>query len=386
MCLATATLGTPRDEQIIDGLRDEYKKSFMLHYNFPPFSVGEIRPIRGPGRREIGHGALAEKSLQAVMPDKDDFPYTVRLVADILESNGSTSQAAVTGGALALMDAGVPIKAPVAGISIGMVSDENEYKLLTDIMGEEDFHGDMDFKVAGTREGITGIQLDMKARGIPQDRIEATLAQAKRARGKIIDAMEKIIAQPREDISRFAPRMLTIQIDSEKIGKVIGPGGKTINRIQDETGATIDIEEDGTIYIACSEAAGAEEAMRQVEGLTAEAQLDRVYKGKVVSIRDFGAFIEILPGQDALCHVSDLDVSYVKHPGDVVNVGDEIEVKCINIDDQGRVKVSRKALMQDRGEGEEEGEGSSGSDRGKRGGGGGRRRGGGKGRNRDRRD
>ncbi len=379
MCLATCTLGTPRDEQIIDGLRDEYKKNFMLHYNFPPFSVGEIRPIRGPGRREIGHGALAEKSIQAVMPERDDFPYTVRLVADIMESNGSTSQAAVTGGSLALMDAGVPIKAPVAGISIGMVSEGDEYCLLTDIMGEEDFHGDMDFKVAGTRSGITGIQLDMKARGIPQDRIEATLAQAKRARGKIIDAIERVIQQPREEISQYAPRMLTIQINSDKIGKVIGPGGKTINRIQEETGATIDIEDDGTIYIACSEAAGAEAALREVEGLTAEAKVGKVYKGKVVSIRDFGAFIEILPGQDALCHVSDLDVSYVKNPADVVNIGDEIEVKCTNIDDQGRVKVSRKALLS----GDEESDddsGSSGGDRKRSGGGGGR---GGRGNRRD---
>jgi polyribonucleotide nucleotidyltransferase len=381
MCLATCTLGTPRDEQIIDGLRDEYKKNFMLHYNFPPFSVGEIRPIRGPGRREIGHGALAEKSLQAVMPDRDTFPYTVRLVADIMESNGSTSQAAVTGGSLALMDAGVPIKAPVAGISIGMVSDADEYCLLTDIMGEEDFHGDMDFKVAGTRTGITGIQLDMKARGITQDRIEATLEQAKRARNKIIDAMERVIAQPREEISKFAPRMLTIQIDTDKIGKVIGPGGKTINRIQEETGATIDIEEDGTIYIACSDAQGAEDAMREVEGLTAEAQVGKVYKGKVVSIRDFGAFIEILPGQDALCHVSDLDVSYVKNPADVVNVGDEIEVKCTNIDDQGRVKVSRKALLAgDDDEGDSSDSSNRGGDRKRSGRGGGR---GGRGRNRD---
>jgi polyribonucleotide nucleotidyltransferase len=246
-------------------------------------------------------------------------------------------------------------------------------------MGEEDFHGDMDFKVAGTRTGITGIQLDMKARGIAQDRIEATLAQAKRARGKIIDAIERVIEQPRQEISKYAPRMLTIQIDTDKIGKVIGPGGKTINRIQEETGATIDIEEDGTIYIACSEAAGAEAALREVEGLTAEAKVGKVYKGKVVSIRDFGAFIEILPGQDALCHVSDLDVSYVKNPADVVNIGDEIEVKCTNIDDQGRVKVSRKALLS----GDEESDdnsGSSGGDRKRSGRGGGR---GGRGNRRD---
>jgi polyribonucleotide nucleotidyltransferase len=345
MSLATVTLGTPRDEQIIDGLRDEYKKSFMLHYNFPPFSVGEIRPIRGPGRREIGHGALAEKSLQAVMPGREDFPYTVRVVADILESNGSTSQAAVTGGCLALMDAGVPIRATVAGISIGMVSDGDDYVLLTDIMGEEDFHGDMDFKVAGSRDGITGIQLDMKAPGIAQDRVAATLDQARQARCTIIDAMEQALSGPREDISQYAPRLLTIMIDPEKIGKVIGPGGKMINRIQDETGATIDIEDDGTIFIASSDAEGAESARKWIEDLTAEAKVGTIYEGKVVSIRDFGAFIEVLPGQDALCHVSDLDTSYVKNPGDVVSVGDTVKVKCINVDDQGRIKVSRKALM-----------------------------------------
>ncbi len=365
MSLATVTLGTPRDEQIIDGLRDEYKKSFMLHYNFPPFSVGEIRPIRGPGRREIGHGALAEKSLQAVMPGREDFPYTVRVVADILESNGSTSQAAVTGGCLALMDAGVPIRATVAGISIGMVSDGDDYVLLTDIMGEEDFHGDMDFKVAGSRDGITGIQLDMKAPGIAQDRVVATLDQARDARCTIIDAMEQALSGPRKDISQYAPRLLTIMIDPEKIGKVIGPGGKMINRIQDETGATIDIEDDGTIFIASSDAEGAESARKWIEDLTAEAKVGAIYEGKVVSIRDFGAFIEVLPGQDALCHVSDLDTSYVKNPGDVVSVGDTVKVKCINVDDQGRIKVSRKALM-DGGEEDSDDGGDKGGDSRKR--------------------
>ncbi len=345
--LVTATLGTPRDEQIIDGLRDEYKKRFLLHYNFPPFSVGEIRPIRGPGRREIGHGALAEKSIEAVMPPVEDFPYTVRLVADIMESNGSTSQAAVCGATLALMDAGVPIKAPVAGISVGMVEEDGQYLLLTDIVGEEDFHGDMDFKVAGTAEGITGIQLDMKARGICQDRIVETLAQAQAARMKILEAMTSVIATPNAELSEHAPRMLTIKINPEKIGKVIGPGGKTINKIQDETGAKIDIEEDGTIFISSVGGDGAERARDEVAGLTAEVEVGKVYKGKVVSIRDFGAFIEILPGQDGLCHVSELDSAYVKDVNDVCAVGDEMEVKVIAIDNQGRVKLSRKALMGD---------------------------------------
>ncbi len=345
--LATATLGTPRDQQIIDGLLEEYKKPFMLHYNFPPFSVGEIRPIRGPSRRDIGHGALAEKSLRTVFPPPEEFPYTVRVVADILESNGSTSQAAVCGGTMALMDAGVPIKAPVAGISIGMVSNTDKYILLTDIMGEEDFHGDMDFKVAGTCNGITAIQLDMKARGISQDRIVETLQRAKEAREKLLDEMAKVLPAPREEINRYAPRMLTIKIDPEKIGKVIGPGGKMINKIQDETGATIDIENDGTIFIACAEGEGAEDAKRRIELLTEEAVVGNIYEGKVVSIRDFGAFIEILPGQDGLCHVSELDEKFVKNVNDVCKVGDTIKTKVIAIDDQGRVKLSRKALLRD---------------------------------------
>jgi polyribonucleotide nucleotidyltransferase len=347
MALVTATLGTPRDAQIVEGLAEEVKRRFMLHYNFPPFSVGEIRPIRGPGRREIGHGALAEKSLEAVMPSQDDFPYTVRVVADIMESNGSTSQAAVSGGALALMDAGVPIKAAVAGISVGMVSEGDKYVLLTDIIGEEDFHGDMDFKIAGTAKGITGIQLDMKAKGIPQDRIVETLAQAHTGRLFILDEMAKVLAKPRPEISQFAPRMLTIKINPEKIGKVIGPGGKVINKIQDETGATIDIEEDGTIFIACANAEGAEAAKMAVAGLTQEVSVGSVYNGTVVSIREFGAFIEILPGQDGLCHVSELDEKYVKNVNDVVKVGDTLRVKVISIDDQGRVKLSRKAVQKE---------------------------------------
>jgi len=355
--LVTATLGTPRDEQVIDGLLDEYKKKFMLHYNFPPFCVGEIRPIRGPGRREIGHGALAEKSLQYVMPDIEDFPYTVRVVADMLESNGSTSMATVCGATLSLMDAGVPITAPVAGISIGMVHDEDDpdrYVLLTDIMGEEDFHGDMDFKVAGTAKGITGIQLDMKARGIVHERMRATLQQAKEARRVLLETITGAIPEPRAELSEYAPRLLILRIETDKIGKVIGPGGKTINRIQEETGATIDVENDGTIYIGCADAGGAEAAKAEIEGLTAEAEMGKIYTGKVVSITDFGAFIEILPGQDGLCHVSELSSDYVKKVTDVVNLGDTIDVKVINIDDQGRVKLSRKVLL-----GEKDGEGSS---------------------------
>lgn len=345
--LATVTLGTPRDQQIIDGLLEEYKKPFMLHYNFPPFSVGEIRPLRGPGRRDIGHGALAEKSLEPVLPSNDEFPYTVRVVSEILESNGSSSMASVCSATLALMDAGVPIKAPVAGISIGMVTEGDQQLLLTDIVGEEDYHGDMDFKVAGTRNGITGIQLDMKARGLPQAKMAEVLEQARQARLHILDEMAKAIATPREEISEYAPRMLTTKIAPDKIGKLIGPGGKTIKKIQEETGANIDIEEDGTVFISCADSDGALAALAAVDGIVAEAELNRIYAGKVVSIRDFGAFIELFPGQDGLCHVSELDTAYVKNVEDVCKVGDVMRVKVINIDDQGRVKLSRKAAMQE---------------------------------------
>jgi polyribonucleotide nucleotidyltransferase len=345
--LVTTTLGTSRDEQIIDGLADEYSKKFMLHYNFPPFSVGELRPIRSPGRREIGHGALAEKSLEAVLPKPDDFAYTIRLVSDVMESNGSTSMATVCGGTLSLMDAGVPITAPVAGISIGMVSDEKRYVLLTDIIGEEDFHGDMDFKVAGTAKGITGIQLDLKAGGITQQQVVEAIEKARVARLFILGEMAKVLPAPRPAISQYAPRLLTIKINPEKIGKVIGPGGKMINKIQEETGATIDIENDGTVSIACIDAAGAEAAKNAVEALTEEVKIGRIYTGKVVSIREFGAFVEIMPGQDGLCHVSELDEKYVKNVADACKLGDVMKVKVIAVDDQGRVKLSRKAAMKE---------------------------------------
>ncbi len=371
--LTAATLGTPRDQQVVDGLQEEYHKSFMLHYNMPPFSVGEIRPIRGPGRREIGHGALAEKSLEYVMPSDEQFPYTVRLVSDILESNGSTSMATVCGGTLALMDAGVPISAPVAGISIGMVCEDDRCELLTDIIGEEDFHGDMDFKVAGTENGITGIQLDMKAPCIAQDQIVKSLEQARKARLDILSQMKQVLPEPRSELNRYAPRMLMVKIDPEKIGKVIGPGGKTINRIQTDTGASVDIEDDGTVFISSVDAEKAEAARDAVNALTEEVELGKLYTGKVVSVRDFGAFVEVLPGQDGLCHVSELSEGYVKDVSEVCKVGDELTVKVINIDDQGRVKVSRKAaILQQEGRTEESGGGKGG----RGGGGGGRHKGG----------
>jgi polyribonucleotide nucleotidyltransferase len=349
--LVTTTLGTVSDEQRVDGLVDEYSKKFMLDYNFPPFSVGECRPIRGPGRREIGHGALAERSLKAVIPGPDKFPYTIRVVSDILESNGSSSMASVCGGTLSLMDAGVPISDAVAGISIGLVKEPDRFILLTDIMGDEDHFGDMDFKVAGTLRGVTGIQLDLKIDGIGEDIIRATLEQASQARREILRNMLSTIRQPRTAISSFAPRLITVQINPEKIGMLIGPGGKTIKAIQESTGAKIDIDDDGTVFISHMDAAGAEAAKAKVEALTEEVRVGKVYEGRVTSIKDFGAFIEILPGRDGLCHISELDDKYVDKVDSVVKIGDKIQVKVIAIDEQDRVKLSRKALLREQNKG-----------------------------------
>jgi len=347
--MVSCTLGTSRDEQIVDGLLPEYSKRFTLHYNFPPFCTGEAGRIMGPGRREIGHGALAERSLVGVLPDAEEFPYTVRLVSDITESNGSSSMASVCGGCLALMDAGVPIKSTVAGISVGRVSDgEGKIIRITDIIGEEDFFGDMDFKVSGSRDGITGIQLDLKARGLDIDEIEATFEQARQARIKIIDQMEAVIAKPREEISKYAPRIITIQISPEKIGKLIGPGGKTIRSIQERTGAQIDVDEDGTVFISTADGEAAEEARAEVEALCEEVKVGTVYTGKVVSIRDFGCFVELAPGTDGMVHISELSSEFVKNINDVVSAGDMITVKVISIDDQGRIRLSRKAVEKDK--------------------------------------
>ncbi len=345
--LVTTTLGTPSDEQRVDGLMDEYSKKFMLDYNFPPFSVGECKPIRGPGRREIGHGALAERSLKAVIPSPEKFPYTIRVVSDILESNGSSSMASVCGGTLSLMDAGVPISNPVAGISIGLVKEADKFTLLTDIMGDEDHYGDMDFKIAGTGRGITGIQLDLKIAGINEEIIRATLEQAREARREILKAMLSTLRQPRAEVSRTAPRILQIRINPEKIGLLIGPGGKTIKGIQESTGAKIDIDDDGTVYISHSEAVGAEKAKAKVEALTEEVRIGKVYEGRVTSVKDFGAFIEILPGRDGLCHISELDDKFVDKVENVCKVGDMLQVKVIAIDDQDRVKLSRKVLLRE---------------------------------------
>ena len=345
--MVTTTLGTASDEQIIDDLVEEYSKKFLLHYNFPNFCVGEVRRIGPPGRREIGHGALAERSLEAVLPSPDDFPYTIRLVGDILESNGSSSMATVCGGTLALMDAGVPIKAPVAGISIGMVEEDGEAVLFSDILGEEDAFGDMDFKVAGTRAGITGVQVDIKAEGLKFDLMEQALELAKAARLHILDIMDQVIDKPRPEISPYAPRLLMLKINPEKIGKLIGPGGRSVRAIQSDTGAQIDIEDDGTVFISCVDAEKAQKAYDLVQAMTEDIEIGRIYSGKVASVKDFGAFVEIQEGQDGLCHISELDDAYVRSVGDVVKVGDEVRVKVIAIDDQGRVKLSRKAAMKE---------------------------------------
>ncbi len=345
--LVTVTLGTSEDEQVIDGLMEEYSKKFMLDYNFPPFSVGEIRPIRGPGRREIGHGALAERALAQVMPVVEDFPYTVRVVSDILESNGSSSMATVCGGTLALMDAGVPIAAPVAGISIGMVHNDQKTVYLTDIIGEEDHFGDMDFKVAGTKEGITAIQLDLKMKGISYEQISETFERAKAARLKIIDKITSVISEPRANISEHAPCLMTVKIDPEKIGKIIGPGGKNIRKLQEETGATIEIEDDGMIYLSSIGQEAARKAKEAIEKLVEEVQVGKIYTGRVTAIKDFGAFVEVLPGTEGLCHISELSDKYVNSVTDICNVGDTITVKVIGIDDQGRIKLSARAAAEE---------------------------------------
>ncbi len=343
--LATITLGTARDTQRVDGLFDEYQKRFMLDYNFPSYSVGECRPIRGPGRREIGHGALAERSVASVIPSEEKFPYTIRVISDIMESNGSSSMASVCSATLSLMDAGVPITQPVAGISIGLVKEQDRFELLTDIMGDEDHFGDMDFKVAGTQKGVTGIQLDLKIAGINEEIIRKTLEQARKARIELLKTMLTGIRRPRSEISTNAPRLLRTKIDPAKIGLLIGPGGKTIRAIQEETGATIDIADDGTVMISCEKSEGADDALARVEAMTEEIKVGRVYNGTVSSIKDFGAFIEIAPGKDGLCHVSELDTGFVKSVADICKVGEKIQVKVIAIDDQNRVKLSRKAVL-----------------------------------------
>jgi len=345
--LVTVTLGTGRDEQRVDGLFEEYSKRFMLDYNFPSFSVGEVRPIRGPGRREIGHGMLAERSVNPVLPDHDEFPYTIRVISDILESNGSSSMASVCAATLGLMAAGVPITNPVAGISTGLVKEGDKWTLLTDIIGDEDHYGDMDFKIAGTQNGITGIQLDLKTRGISDEIVRATLAQSREARIQILRSMLSAIPRPRPNTSSTAPRLARTKIDPEKIGLLIGPGGKNIRGLQEDCGVTIDVEEDGTVTIAGADEASVKQALGRVEAMTASVQVGRIYEGTVTSVKDFGAFVEILPGKDGLCHISELADEYVSSVSDICRVGDSMTVKVIAVDEQDRVKLSRKAAMRE---------------------------------------
>ncbi len=344
--LTIATLGSPGDEKIIDGLDDEEKRRYLHHYNFPPYSVGEARPMRGPGRREIGHGALAEKALVPVLPAQKDFPYTLRCVSEVLSSNGSTSMASVCGSTLALMDAGVPILAPVAGISIGLVKEEGDkYTLLTDIAGIEDFYGDMDFKVAGTKVGITAIQLDTKAKYLSMEMIPQIFSQAYDARLKILEVLDGAIQTPRTELSQYAPRILTVNIPVERIGEVIGPGGKMIRSIVERTGAKIDIEDDGTIFISSLKAEGGEMAAKIISDMTREIEIGEEYTGTVTRLMNFGAFVEILPGKEGLIRISDLSWEYVPSVEDVLKVGDEVKIVVSEIDDQNRVNLSRKALL-----------------------------------------
>ena len=347
--LVATTLGTPRDEQKLDELQGESFRSFIMHYNFPPFSVGEVKPFRGPGRREIGHGVLAERSLRGTMPAGEDFPYTVRIVSDILESNGSSSMATVCGASLSLMDAGVPVKGAVAGIAMGLVQEGDEVAILTDILGVEDHLGDMDFKVAGTAEGITAFQMDVKSEEISRDTLARALEQAREARLFVLDRMNSAIAAPRADISEYAPRIFQITIPVEKIGGVIGPGGKVVRDITAKTGAEIDIDDDGTVSVASCEREGAERALEMINQIIADVEVGKIYKGKVTRLMNFGAFVEVLPGKEGLVHISELADHHVKQVEDVVKVGDEIQVKCVEIDAQHRVNLSKVAAERELG-------------------------------------
>ncbi|NLU09593.1 MAG: polyribonucleotide nucleotidyltransferase [Tepidanaerobacter acetatoxydans] len=343
--LTVATLGALGDVQILDGLGIEESKRYMHHYNFPPYSTGETKVLRGPGRREIGHGALAERALEPMIPSEEDFPYTIRLVSEVLSSNGSSSMASVCGSTLALMDAGVPIKAPVSGVAMGLIKQEDKVTILTDIQGMEDFLGDMDFKVAGTKKGITAIQMDIKIKGIDEEILKSALRQAKEGRLFIMDKMLSVIPEPRKELSPYAPRIFTITVDPDKIRDIIGPGGKTINKIIAETNTKIDIEDDGKVYIAAPEESAGIKAMEIIDKITQDVEVGRTYMGKIMRITNFGAFAEILPGKEGLIHISKLSKERVKRVEDVVKVGDEILVKVTDIDKQGRINLSHKDAL-----------------------------------------
>jgi polyribonucleotide nucleotidyltransferase len=383
--LVTATLGTSDDAQIIEEYEGESEHTFLLHYNFPPFSVGEAKFMRGPSRRDIGHGNLARRALSTVLPSEESFPYTVRVVSDILESNGSSSMATVCGGTLALMDAGVPIKAPIAGVAMGLVGEGDRFAILTDIAGQEDHYGDMDFKVAGSTEGITALQMDIKIQGLPREVLEQALEQARRGRLHILESMAAALERPRPNISPYAPRIFTMQIPRDRIRDVIGSGGKTIRSIIEETGCKIDVEDSGKVSIASSDEAAALRAIQIIEGLTQEPEIGKIYTGKVRRVEPYGAFVEILPGQDGLVHISELAPYRVRQTTDVVKEGDEVTVKIIAVDPMGKIKLSRKQALSkealeaemalapvgpeddDRGRGERENSGPGSRDRGHRG-------------------
>ncbi|HYV64607.1 MAG TPA: polyribonucleotide nucleotidyltransferase, partial [Myxococcales bacterium] len=343
--LVTTTLGTSEDEQRMESLKGQSFRKFMLHYNFPPYSVGEVKPLRGAGRREIGHGMLAERALRSVLPADDKFPYTIRVVSDILESNGSSSMATVCGGCLSLMDAGVPISAPVAGIAMGLIKEEGRIAILSDILGDEDHLGDMDFKVCGTGKGITSIQMDIKITGVDKQILTDALNQARAGRLHILAEMAKAIEKPRADISKYAPKITTIRIPVSRIKDVIGPGGKVIKDIIARTGATIDIEDDGSVAIASPSSEGVDQAIKMIRALTQEAEVGKIYLGTVRRIMEFGAFVEIFPGTDGLVHISDLANSRVKKVEDVLKEGDEVLVKVVSVDRSGKIRLSRKEAL-----------------------------------------
>jgi polyribonucleotide nucleotidyltransferase len=344
--IVTTTLGTARDSQRLDTLSGDKHKHFMLHYNFPPYSVGEVKPMRGPGRREVGHGNLAERALAKMMPTKEEFPYAIRIVSEITESNGSSSMASVCGGSLALMDAGVPIKSPVAGVAMGLIKEGEDYAILTDILGDEDALGDMDFKVCGTEKGVTAIQMDIKVDGLSREILERALHQAREARLHILDKMQRSIAAPREELSAYAPRITSIRVKPDQIRTIIGPGGKMIRAIVDQTGANIDVEDDGTVNVSSADSASVLKALEIIKSLTTDPEIGEVYDGTVKRIEPYGAFIEILPGKDGLCHISDLDFSHVSSVEEYLNLGDKVKVKVTNIDREGRIRLSRKDAIE----------------------------------------
>jgi polyribonucleotide nucleotidyltransferase len=345
--LAVVTFGTSEDEQKINSLTGETYKSFMLHYNFPPFCVGEVSPLRSPSRREIGHGALAERAILPILPSSDKFPYTIRIVSEVLESNGSSSMATICGASLSLMDAGVPIKAPVAGIAMGLILEDGEAAILSDILGDEDHFGDMDFKVAGTAEGVTAIQMDIKTRGISREILERVLDQAREGKLHILGKMRETISEPRKDLSRHAPRIVTLKVKQEKIRDIIGPGGKNIRSIVDQTGVKVDVEDSGMVKLASPNYEAIEKAIYMIKRLTQEVEVGALYTGIVKRVLGFGAIVEIFPGTDGLVHISQLAESHVKEVSDILKEGEEVLVKVIDVDSQGRIRLSRKAALKE---------------------------------------